>query len=214
MKCVFLRLMSSFLVVVLLAVPAAGAAQGTAAADKEARVNFNLGRAAYGEGRYRAALGYFKQAYDLSGRPKLLYNVAQTQERLQHDEAALEAYRRYLAELPDAANRSVVERRIEILRAAVAGRRQLAAAAAAPVVPSPAEVANVSHATTGPRKMSAGEEKPREDFNVLEQWWFWTAAGVVVVGATVGIVAAATADPDVEPMLPGDDGVVVRALRF
>ncbi len=209
MKQAFVRSISTFLAVVLLAVPASSAAQKTAGADKEARANFNLGRAAYGEGRYQAALQYFEQAYKLSGRPKLLYNVAQVQERLQHDDDALKAYERYLVGLPDASNRLVVERRIEILRAAAA-RRASPAAAGKPVVPTPADVAR---ATFEPKKMSAAEEKPREDYNVLEQWWFWTAAGVVVVGATVGIVAAATGGADtIEPMLPGDDGVVVRAL--
>lgn len=207
----FLRIMSPLFALVLAAVPAAGSAQQAAVAgtDQEARANFNLGKIAYQEGRYQAALEYFEHAYDLSGRPKLLYNVARAQERLQHVEAALAAYRRYLAELPDASNRSVVERRIEILRAAAA-RRAPPAAAGKPVVPTPAEVAR---ATFEPSSKVIAIEPPR-DFNVFEQWWFWTAAGVVVVGATAGIVAAATGGGDVEPMLPGDDGVVVRALRF
>jgi tetratricopeptide (TPR) repeat protein len=94
----------------------------TAGRDAEARQLFDAGTVAYSEGRYENALEYMQRAYELSGRPALLYNVATTLERLRRDDEALAAYERYLAEEPAADNRQDVEARIAILRRVVSER--------------------------------------------------------------------------------------------
>ncbi|MDH5670907.1 MAG: hypothetical protein OEZ06_02100 [Myxococcales bacterium] len=105
---------------------AGGPAQGEAAADAEsdpserdrkARERFEQGRSAYEEGRYRDAWEHFREAYLLSGRPQLLYNVGQSADRLRLDAQALDAFRLYLKHLPDAENRREVENRIRALEA-------------------------------------------------------------------------------------------------
>jgi hypothetical protein len=84
-------------------------------ADREARTLFEQGRVAYEDGRYRDAWDYFRQAYLLSQRPQLLYNVGQAADRLRKDREALEAFRMYLERVPKAENRREVENRVRAL---------------------------------------------------------------------------------------------------
>lgn len=93
----------------------APAAAQDAAADAEARSLFAAGRTAYDAGRYEDALTHFERAHELSGRPELLFNVANAADRLRDTVRALAAYRAYLDAVPDATNRAMVERRIEAL---------------------------------------------------------------------------------------------------
>jgi hypothetical protein len=83
--------------------------------DQQARSLFEKGRQAYGDGQYRDAWAYFHQAYQLSGRPELLYNIGQTADRLGQDADALRAFRMYIERLPAAPNRHDVENRIHAL---------------------------------------------------------------------------------------------------
>jgi hypothetical protein len=83
--------------------------------DQQARSLFEKGRQAYGDGQYRDAWAYFHQAYQLSGRPELLYNIGQTADRLGQDADALRAFRMYIERLPAAPNRHDVENRIRAL---------------------------------------------------------------------------------------------------
>src|SRR5207344_535884 len=57
--------------------------------DQQARTHFELGRGAYDEGRYRDAWAEFREAYRLSQRPELLFNIGQTADRLGEDTDAL-----------------------------------------------------------------------------------------------------------------------------
>jgi hypothetical protein len=83
--------------------------------DKQAQAEFAKGKAAYEAGEYRAAWAHFHDAYRLSARPELLYNIGQTADRLRMDSDALKAFRMYLEKLPDAANRREVENRVHVL---------------------------------------------------------------------------------------------------
>ncbi|MGD8860538.1 MAG: tetratricopeptide repeat protein [Myxococcales bacterium] len=85
------------------------------AADRRARELFEKGRDAFEEGEYRDAWDYFHRSYALSRRPRLLYNIGQSADRLRRDREALEAFRLYLKRLPDAENRKQVENRIRAL---------------------------------------------------------------------------------------------------
>jgi hypothetical protein len=83
--------------------------------DKQARVEFEHGRKAFDEGDYRGAWGFFHNAYRLSGRAQLLYNIGQTADRLGRDTEALTAFRMYLERLPNADNKRDVQNRIHAL---------------------------------------------------------------------------------------------------
>ena len=117
--------------------------------DEAARLTFVSAREAFVAGDYERALGLFRQAYELSQRPGLLYNIAQTLDRLRRDAETLQALRDYLEAYPDAPNEPEVRARIRVLQASVdedeqrrvaderraeEARRQAAAGASTPPV--------------------------------------------------------------------------------
>ena len=105
--------------------------------DAAARVLFNRGTDAYEVGNFEDALSHFERAYELSQRDLLLYNIAISHDRLNHQEQAADYYERFVTALPDAGNAPVARSRAEILRRDLAARaqadaeREAAAAAAA-----------------------------------------------------------------------------------
>jgi hypothetical protein len=133
---------------VLSAAPMAGAQatsrSGTAATDEEGRLLFEAGSRAFADARYDVALARFREAYELSRRPALLYNVGQAADRLRLDTDALAAFEGYLAALPNAPNRREVEVRVAALRR-VLGER--ASAPATPALSAPATPAPSAPAT-------------------------------------------------------------------
>lgn len=96
--------------------PPPGKTADTSEKDQRARDRFEQGREAYKDGRYRDAWAYFHEAYQLSGRPELLYNIGQTADRLGQDADALKAFNMYLERLPNAENRRDVENRVHALQ--------------------------------------------------------------------------------------------------
>jgi tetratricopeptide (TPR) repeat protein len=86
-----------------------------AAADQRARELFQKGDVAYAEGRYEEALGAFSEAYELSGRAQLLFNVSNALERLGRYQEAVDALEKYLAS-GKAKDRDVVQKRLANLK--------------------------------------------------------------------------------------------------
>jgi tetratricopeptide (TPR) repeat protein len=184
--------------------------------DEEARDLFQIGKDAFDEGRFERALKYFKEAYDLSHRAALLSNIGTALDRLRRDQEALDAYRKYLEQVPSAPNRRLVEERIRIIESAIA-RSQPAppeaesfatpprAAAPAPkaqepLVPSPAETARAAPSLT-----AAGDAQHPKDGDsapITARWWFWTGIGAVVVAAVVVAVAVSAGGGEAEPAQP------------
>lgn len=161
-----------------------------AEAEAQARQSFEDGRLAFSEGRSEVALQAFQRAYELSGRPELLYNIALVHDRLRHDREALASFQQFLVEVPGTEFRTSVESRIRVLEEEIAREEALATAA-------------------GATDSVQGEE-------VWESPIFWTLLGVVVVGAGVGIGVgvALSQDPGTAPVMPGPSGVVITALSF
>ena len=90
----------------------------TEATDQSARELYLRGDRLYAEGDYEGAVEAFEQAYQLSQRTGLLYNLANTYERLGRHEEALRALRAFVpeaGELADAAQKRInnLERRLE-----------------------------------------------------------------------------------------------------
>jgi len=173
------------------------------AQDREARKLFEAGEVAYAEARYERSLKYFQEAYALSQRHILLYNVGTSLDRMGRDQEAIDAYLEYLDKVPGAKNEGAVRERIRQLEARVAERGK------PPPVMTPDQAAQsqveqdeaqaVPAASTGPAN---SEAKP-----VYKQWWLWASIGaVVVVGATLGIVAANqdSSSDSAEPLVVND----------
>ena len=119
--------------------PLEPAANYDANLDEAARLTFQRAREAFDAGRYEDALARFQQAYELSPRPTLLYNIAATLDRLRRDEETVVALRAYLDAVPAAPDRTEVEARIGVLEASLAQRREREEAAAAAAAAAAAE---------------------------------------------------------------------------
>jgi hypothetical protein len=101
------------------------AAAVSASAKEEARLHFTAGVNLLQDPenpRYEEAYAEFKRAYELAKSPSILGNMGLCALKLERDAEALEAYTRYLAEVPDldAAERAQTERDIVTLRAGIA----------------------------------------------------------------------------------------------
>jgi tetratricopeptide (TPR) repeat protein len=96
------------------------ATEASASTDREARALFDAGSVAFTEGRYESALRHFENAYALSPRPGMLFNIATAYDRMRRDAEALAHFRNYLEAVPDAPNRAEVEARIAVLEQALA----------------------------------------------------------------------------------------------
>ncbi len=90
----------------------------------EAKKAFAVGTEAYANGEFESAMVSFRRAYELTGSPDLLYNIATVSDRMRRDQDALEAYTGYLEARPKSVDREHVESRIEVLRAAIEARKR------------------------------------------------------------------------------------------
>ena len=144
---------------------------------ERAHQEFTAAQADFDAGRFTAALDHLERAYALVPHPELLFNIARCLEELHRTQAAVEAYDRYLAVMP---NDAAARERVTALRQELAAHPRppdtgtTEAPKSAPPVAAPLVVA-----TPAP----AAEHKP-----LYRRWWLWTAvAGVVVVGVGVGL---------------------------
>lgn len=193
----------------------ASAQEGPTSDEREARGLFDLGSEAYAQARYDRALKYFQEAYALSKRPGLLYNLGLTYSNLRRDREAIDAFERYLAEVPDAENREAVQNRLAILKKNVEPSTSTSGAPAAhavpAVVPTPEQTARAQVASAPP---SPAEEPHADESSggIHQQWWFWAGiGGAVVAGVLIG-VAASGSDRTVEGPALLDDMTRVREL--
>lgn len=189
------------------------AASDKAATDRRARREFELGRQAYEGGDYRLAWEHFRQAYLLSKRPQLLYNVGQAADRMGQDEDALKAFRMYLDQMPTADNRREVENRVRALE------QRVKAADMTPAPPPGNSWADPSKPaeTSEPETVAESETPPPPDPNqpARSGWYFRGALGLGVIldsvsrDSTNGTVVAACGTIDVAAGYAVIDGLVV-----
>ncbi len=160
--------------------------------DQIGRAEFLRGRHAYDGGDYATALDAFQRALDLTGRVALYYNVGLAHDRLRHDDEALAAYRRFLAEVAEAPERAQVEGRVAALERALEERRARAA-----------EDAEAAAARERELERLRNESKP-------SRWWIGLIVGVVVVGVVTAVVVTQVGGDD--GLAQGDFGPATRAL--
>jgi len=173
--------------------------QPSSANDDTARALFQAGKSAYQAGKFREAQSYFEQAYELSGRDALLYNIGQAADRARQDDKAIEYFTKCLDKTPDAPNRAEVEQRLLALREAHRIRqeqqRRSRDEAAAGVALTPEQTAEEApEADTQPNAIMVSDlqDDRSKSEPLTEKWWFWTALGAVVVGGTVTALTLTT----------------------
>jgi hypothetical protein len=149
---------------------------GDPAADARARELYEKGDRFYAEGRYEKAVEAFREAYALSKRPLLQFNLANAYERLGRYEDALSALRAYQPHAPEH-EREIVAKRIDSLE--LRAREQ---AAEAKPAPPPAPTTTPAPATAAARASS--DPPPASPSRPI--------AGYVLVGTGVAFLAAGT----------------------
>jgi tetratricopeptide (TPR) repeat protein len=188
---------------------------GGSAGDDHARKFFEAGRSAYDIGNYAEALNDFQQAYELSDRPQLLYNIGQCADRLRLDETALAAFRRYLERVPDASNRFQVQERVRVLEQVASTKMDAASLKAVADEAGPAE-AKAAPAQSSALDMSLRPQAQADsEPGLLSKWWVWAAAGGVVVVAVLGVVIASSgSETKTSERATGSNGRVIATLEL
>jgi len=165
--------------------------------DQAARDAFKVGRAAYETGDYQLAYDKFKESFQLSHEPALLYNIASALQGLKRPHEAAEALRSFLRLQPNDPDKPKIEQRIATLEEEqrmidIEKAKQEAEAEAErkkhepPVnlTPPPPEVRTVIvH-----EGMTEAERKHRRKVLAISL----TVGGVVLVGGAVALALALT----------------------
>lgn len=112
------------------------AAEPDPAAEARARELYDNGVILYDEGRYEDAIAAWEEAFRLSGRPLLLYNMANAAERLGDWDRAMELLSRYRAFAP-AEERETLDRRIRNIERRLDEARAAVTSAPPPTVTTP-----------------------------------------------------------------------------
>src|SRR5262245_12340695 len=103
------------------AAPAAAAAPTTS--ETQAREAFERGRIHYDNGDFPRAAAAFEEAYRLSGRDGLLYNLYLSYRDANNQDKAAEALRAYLTKVEVIENRPQLEARLKALDEGIAQRK-------------------------------------------------------------------------------------------
>jgi tetratricopeptide (TPR) repeat protein len=98
--------------VALAASPRMAHAQMTQAQKDEVKLHYQRATRAYDLQKYQEAIDEYQKAYEISGDPPMLYNIAQAYRLADQPAEAVRYYRRFLQRMPSARNREDVERKI------------------------------------------------------------------------------------------------------
>jgi tetratricopeptide (TPR) repeat protein len=202
---------------VLANAPAPAAAQGASGAstEEQARAHFRLGRAHYDNGSFAQAGMEFEEAYRISQRPALLYNIYLAYRDANDTRKAADALRKYLQLEKEIENRGQLESKLAALDRAIASeppppaatqapaKPALAAApapsAAQPKPPAPLQPSNAAPETAAPpapEPMPAPEAATRESaprgsaFPLVPAILMGTGGAMMATSVVTGIMAA------------------------
>jgi tetratricopeptide (TPR) repeat protein len=145
--------------------------------DDAARRHFRLGQAYYQNGQFAQAASEFEQAYQLSGRPALLYNVYLAHRDALDTRQSYEALRQYLEEMTDPPDEDHLRARLQHLEAALAANPE---ADNPEVEPEPQ--------TTDPVQQEPVSAPPAVDLSVSEEPAGRSPVPYIVMGAGGGVL--------------------------
>jgi tetratricopeptide repeat protein len=194
------------IILVLMSVAASASAEDKEAAKKA----FSEATRYYNLNQYSDALEAFKRAYWNYEDPVFLYNIAQCHRLLKHKAEAIDFYKSYLRNAPNARNRAEVQRVVSELEASLQQDRALAnSPPEGPIsstntppsttTPAPATTEPPSSAPPAAVVTATPAPSPRADKPVWKKAWFWGVVGgaaVVVAGVAVGVGIATSTPKD------------------
>ncbi len=162
-----------------------------ASTDEKAREHYLRGERYYAEGDYELSIQEFRAAYDLSNRPKLLFNLANAYERLSRFELAIEALRTYSATLPEY-ERNALSKRIQNLetRADEKAKRDEALVALSKQKATEAKVVGTQpQSTILQNGTTTTEQSEVKSSDTLGWAVLGTGVGVIGVGGIMALLA-------------------------
>lgn len=177
-------------------------ASPAATPENQAREAFERGRIHYDNGEFAKASVAFEEAYKLSGREGLLYNLYLAYRDANEQEKAAEALRQYLARVEVIENRAQLEARLKALDEGIAQRKAAEAAEAAERErAAAAAVAPAAAASQAPAQ--AAEPAPG-------RWWLvpvsvMGAGGALMLGSIATGVMANNKAKELEDGCEGDN---------
>jgi tetratricopeptide (TPR) repeat protein len=160
---------------------AAAPAHAITEEEERAKAHFLAGQSYYDQASYTDALREFKEAYRLSNKPALLYNVARCYEGLEQFGDAVAMLERYLKEEPETPDREAVETRIAHLKEREAAATRVQRKPSEPTEPSRPPPVPPSATTSTPTAATVTTGTPPR-----KRKWTW-----IVGGVGVGLLAAA-----------------------
>ena len=108
--------MKKVVAIVVLLCAASATARALTDEEERAKAHFLAGQSYYDQASYADALREFTEAYRISQKPALLYNIARCDEALERYGDAITMLERYLAAAPQAPDRPAIEARIANLK--------------------------------------------------------------------------------------------------
>lgn len=168
--------------------------------DQEAKSRFRVGGMLYNEGRFREAAGEFEKAYEMSGKPALLYNMYIAYRDAGLTERAAEVLRKYLDEASDIPDRRKLEVRLGAMEQTLEGESDGAAPEGDGTEQgAPAETdGDAAAATPEPAR---AEEGPSQ----VVPWTITGVGAAILVAASVTGITALNKTNDIEDACT-DDG--------
>jgi tetratricopeptide (TPR) repeat protein len=180
------------MIAVALCALVARAAHGITDEEERAKAHFLAGQSYYEQASYADALKEFNEAYRLSKKPALLYNIARCHESLAQYPEAIKLLERYLRDQPDTSDRSAIETRIANLKARQAERKPVERAwPQRPTEPPPIVTSSPrSRATAPAARETAATTAPRHRVGT----WVIGGIGVGLLAAALGTGVASQLD--------------------
>jgi tetratricopeptide (TPR) repeat protein len=150
---------------------------------------FEIGQARYDLGEYDEAIAAFREAYEISSAPALLYNIAQAH-RLKGDcPRALQVYRHFVRLDPSSPHRASAEGHVADLEAQCE-RNAAPATSSSAVAPAPTAAPRADErGDAGPRTAPAPAPSPAERMGTAQRNVVigLVSAGLVLAGAATAL---------------------------
>ena len=180
-------------------------AAAAASPENQAREAFERGRIHYDNGDFARAAAAFEEAYKLSGREGLLYNLYLSYRDANQQEKAAEALRQYLAKVEVIENRAQLESRLKALDAGIAQRKAAEAKEAEDRAHAAQRHAEQEQALAAQR--AAHDAQTAAPVDEKKKWWLTPvivmgAGGALMVGSlATGLISTSKAN-DLEEQCP------------